>query len=273
MARPGPLLCLVLALLLPGPALAFTLGVLPIHGARVLVERYEPLRAYLERSLKQPVRIESAPDFARFQQRTLRGEFDLAVTPAHFARIAQKDLGFQPLIHLLPDHDALLVFSADQPLAALAELKGRQIAVVDRLAVTVMAALQYLEEQGLESGRDYAVAEHRTHASVAHALAGGLSAVGVTTSQGMQQIPQELRQRLVVQKHIANIPAFVFLAGPDLAKARVEGLRALLLDFAKSPEGAAFMKQTGYNALRPVTEAFMKRADPYLKETRRTLAP
>ena len=272
MARSGWLFCLTLALL-PGTALAYTLGVLPIHSARVLVERYEPLRAFLERNLKQPVRIESAPDFARFQQRTLRGDFDLTVTPAHFARIAQKDLGFQPLIHLQPDHDARLVFSADQPLASAANLKGRQIAVVDRLAVTVMAALQYLEEQGLESGRDYGVAEHRTHVSVAHALVGGLAAAGVTTSQGMQQIPEDLRRRLVVHKHIADIPAFVFLAGPGLSRDRTERLRALLLDFAQRPEGAAFLKETGYSALRPATETFMKRSDAYLKETRKALAP
>ena len=51
MRTPRRLLGLALALL-PGPVLAFTLGVLPIHSPRVLVERYEPLRAYLQRGLK-----------------------------------------------------------------------------------------------------------------------------------------------------------------------------------------------------------------------------
>ncbi len=41
------LLCLVA--LAPGQARAFTLGVLPSHGSRVLVERHEPMRADLER--------------------------------------------------------------------------------------------------------------------------------------------------------------------------------------------------------------------------------
>jgi phosphonate transport system substrate-binding protein len=77
-------------------ASSFILGVLPIHSARVLTERYEPLRAYLEKHLKQPVRIESAADFRRFHERTLRGDFDLTITPAHFARLAQKEAGFVP---------------------------------------------------------------------------------------------------------------------------------------------------------------------------------
>lgn len=256
-----------------GQALAFTLGVLPIHSSRILVERYEPLRAYLERSLQQPVRVESAADFRRFQARMLAGDFDLAVSPAHFARMAQTDLGFQPLAQLKPDHDVLLVTSAQRPLASLKDLKGRQLAVVDRLAVTVMAAIDYLEEQGLESDRDYTVLEHRTHASVVHSLLSGLSAAAVTTGQGVLQIPEDSRRRLVVQKSIADIPAFVFLARPALPRSQAERIKALLIAFPREPEGAEFLSQTGYTGIHSVSEASLRRVDPFLKETRKVMKP
>lgn len=263
-------LCLALV---PGQVLAFTLGVLPIHSSRVLVERYEPMRAYLERGLQQPVRIESAADFTRYQARTLHGDFDLAVTPVHFARMAQKDLGFQPLAQFTPEHDSLLITSTDQPLASIKDLKGKQLAVIDRLAITVMAAIQYLDEQGLESDKDYRVAEHRTHASVAHSLVTGLSAAAVTTSQGMLQIPDDIRRKLIVQKHIADIPAFVFLVKPDLPRSQVERIKALLLDFPREAEGIDFLGRTGYTGIRSTSEATMKRADTYLKETRKVFKP
>jgi phosphonate transport system substrate-binding protein len=256
----------------PGISLAFTVGVLPIHSTRVLVERYEPLRAYLERALQQPVRIESAPDFARFHARTLRGDYDLAITAAHFARLAQKDLGFQPLAQFQPDHDALLVFHADHPLHALRDLKGRQLAVIDRLAITVMATLNYLDEQGLDSDRDYKVSEHRTHASVAQSLISGVSAAAVTTSQGMLQMPEDMRRKLVVHKHIADIPAFVFLVKADLPRSQADRIRTLLLEFPREAEGINFLGHTGYTAIRPATEAVMKRGDAYLRETRKALA-
>lgn len=264
------LLCVLLAAL-SGPALAFTVGVLPIHSSRVLVERYEPLRGYLERTLQQPVRIESAPDFARFHARTLRGDFDLTITAAHFARIAQKDLGFLPLAQFQPDHDSLLIHSLDRPLSGGGDLKGKQLAVIDRLAITVMAAIHYLEEQGLESERDYKVAEHRSHASVAHALASGMSAAAVTTSQGLLQIPEDIRRKLVVHKHIADIPAFLFIVKPDLPRSQAERIRALLLEFPRAAEGIDFLGQTGYTTLRPASETIMKRADAYLGETRKVL--
>lgn len=263
---------LVLAFM-TGSASAFIIGVLPIHSSRVLVERYEPLRAYLERILKQPVWVESAPDFARFQARTMNNDFDLTITAAHFARIAQKDKGLQPLAQFQPDHDSLLVYSADHPLANPGALKGKQLAVIDRLAITVTAAIEYLNEQGLVSDRDYTVVEHRTHASVAHSLVNGLAAAAVTTSQGLLQLPDDLRHKLVVQKHIADIPAFVFLVKPHLPREQAERIKAALLKFPSEAEGIEFLGHSGYSTIQPATEAMMKRADPYLKETRKVLRP
>jgi len=268
----GPLVGLLLGFSVQA-APVFTIGVLPVHSAWVLAERYEPLRASLEKHLQQPVRIESAADFARFQTRTLNGDFDLTITPSHFARLAQKDAGFQPLAQFTPDHDALLVYSSDHPLAEVGDLRGKQLAVIDRLAVTVMATLSYLETQGLEAGRDYRVAEHRTHASAAYSLVTGLSAAAVTTSQGMLQIPEYLRSKLVAQKHIADVPAFVFLARPDASRARVESLQKWLLEFPSSAEGSDFLSHIGYTGVVAATEARMKRADGYLKATRKALVP
>jgi phosphonate transport system substrate-binding protein len=265
------LLLAVLASSAASASTSFILGVLPIHSARILAERYEPLRIYLEKALGQPVRIESAGDFRRFHERTLNGDFDLTITPAHFARLAQKDAGFRPLVQFVPDHDALLVYAKDRPLHDARMLRGQKLAVIDRLAVTVTASLQYLETQGLEADRDYRVVEHRTHASAAYALIGGLTAGAVTTSQGLLQIPDDLRRKLVILKHIADIPAFVFLAKPDAEAKRQDQLKRLMLAFPGEAEGIDFLGKTGYNGLIPSSEATMKRADVYLKESRRAL--
>jgi phosphonate transport system substrate-binding protein len=266
------LLCGLLNLAAQAHASAsFTVGVLPIHSPRVLVTRYEPLRAYLQARLGQPVRVETAADFARFHKRTLRGDFDLTITPAHFARLAQLEAGFQPLAHFTPDHDALLILDAQRPLRHLRELRGKDFAVVDRLAITVMAGVAHLEEQGLKAGRDYRVVEHRTHASVAHAVAQGLAAAGITTTQGLMQMTPELRDRIVVHRHIADIPAFVMLARPGVERAGAESLRKLLLAFPGDASGRVFLAHIGYGAIHPADEAFMKRGDAYLSATRKAL--
>ncbi len=254
-------------------ATVFTLGILPNHSARTLATSYEPLRAYLAWHLKQPVRIESAADFTRFQERTRRGDFDLTLTAGHLARLVQKDAGFQPLAQFTPDHTALLMGFIDHPINAISQLRGRQVAVVDRLAATVMATLNHLAAQGLQAGRDFRVVEHRSHASAAYSLNSGLSAALITTHQGMQHMPIELRNRLLELQRVTDVPALVFLARPDLPKARAAALTRLLLDFQHETAGTAFLQQTGYRSLVEADEARMKRVDGYLKATRSALIP
>lgn len=253
-------------------AAGFLLGVPPIHSMRTLAERYEPLRAFLEARLGRAVYLESAADFADYHARTLAGEYDLAVTPAHFARIAQKERQFQPLTQFQPDHDALLLHTVEAPLQDLSRLKGGQLAVIDPLAITVMASVDYLERQGLELGRDYQMTDYRNHASVAQAMAAGLAVAGVSTTQGLKQMPGPVRARLRVRAHIADIPAFVILAKPQASAAEVARTRNLLLEFARGTAGQDFLRDIAYTALVPAEEASMRRADAYLRTTRKMLA-
>lgn len=267
--------CLAAALALAGFGRAgateatVRLGLMPVYGIRTLMSHYEPVRHYLAQQLKRPVRVETAPDFLRYLNRILAGEFEIAIAAAHFARIAQLDKGWVPLAQFTPDHDTLLIGRADALPKRPSDLAGREVAVIDRLAITVMGGLQYLERQGLESDRDYKVVEYRNHASVVHSLLSGASTLAVTTSHGLRQIPTDLRARVALYKHVTDIPAFVILAAPTLDKASVAMLRDRLQSFPREAEGLEFFAQTGYTGLRLADEAAMRRADPYLKATRR----
>lgn len=249
------------------------LGVLPVHPTRVLVTRYEPLRAFLQQRLGRPARVESAADFRQFHQRTLKGDFDLAITPAHFARLAQSDAGFHPLARMLPDHDALIVTRRDSSEGSAPVPRGGRLAVIDPLAITVMAALRHLESQGLKAGVDFQAVTHRTHASAIHALLAGQVAAAVTTSQGLAQIPADLRARLRVDGPAMHVPAFVFVARPSTSARDLALYQRLLLDFPATLEGMDFLGQTGYDGIRAASDAQLARTDPYLDQTRRQLAP
>lgn len=252
---------------------ALVLGVLPVHPTRTLVSRYEPLRAYLEQRLGRPTRVESAADFRQFQQRTLKGDFDLTITAAHFARLAQMEAQFHPLAQFRPDHDALIITRGDRKEPPESALRGSRLAVIDPLAITVMAVLRHLEVLGLKAEVDYRVVAYRTHASVIHALLAGEVAAAVTTSQGLNQIPADLRARLRVDSPVMRVPAFVIVARPD-ATARDQALhQRVLLDFAASLEGLDFLGRTGYEALVAASEAQLARTDPFLDQTRSLLAP
>lgn len=247
------------------------LGVMPIYGVRTLMQRYEPVRGHAARLLGQPVRLETAPDFKRYLASILAGEFDIAIVAAHFARIAQLDAGWLPLVQFAPGHDATLITRAGEASRGLADLAGRELAVIDRLAITVMGALHHIEGNGLVADRDYRVVEYRNHTSVVHSLLSGASAMAVTTGHGLRQIPPELRARLAVYRSLPEIPAFVVMAAPALPPPDRERLRSGLLAWAQSREGQSFLAGISYRSAHAADERAMRRADVYLKETRRML--
>lgn len=263
----------LVCLLLSGLSQAgFILGVPPIHSTRTLVQTYEPLRTHLAAKLGHPVYLESAAHFVAFHGRVMRQDFDFTITPAHFARLAEKDQGFRPLAQFRPDHDALLIHATDRPLPGLDALRGQSLAVIDRLAITSMAAMDFLENRGLEADQDYKVMEYRNHASVAQALVSGLALAGVTTTQGLRQMPEALRSRIKVHTHIADIPAFVILAKPGLTARDAARLREIILTFLQGDAGQAFLQAVAYTGASGADEASLRRADAYLTRTRKALA-
>jgi phosphonate transport system substrate-binding protein len=247
------------------------LGLMPVYGIRSLMSRYEPMRSYLSRLLGQAVRVETAPDFRRYLASILAGEFDIAVAGAHFARIAQKDKGWIPLAQFEPDNDTLLIVRAGEKPSRPADLVGKEVAVIDRLAITVMGAVTWLDKQGLKADQDYRLVEYHNHASVVHSLLSGASAMAVTTSHGFNQIPADQRARVEVYQSLFDLPAFVIMAAPGTPKAVADTLRRALLAFPSELEGLDFMGQNSYTGLRAADAVAMRRADPYLKETRRML--
>jgi ABC-type phosphate/phosphonate transport system substrate-binding protein len=132
--------------------------------------------------------------------------------------------------------------------------------------------LQYIEKQGLRTDIDYRAVEYRNHASVVQALLSGASSMAVTTSHGLIQIPSDLRQQVTVYRHVSDIPALVIMAAPDFPKPLREQLHSRLLTFKNEREGLEFLAHNSYTALHDANSVAMRRADPYLKETRRVLA-
>ena len=101
------------------------LGVVPNVSARVIMANYQPLRQFLERELKRPVEVVTAPDFKTFFQRTQNGEYDVVVTAANLARLAQTEGGYSPLGSYQPAISGLLVMSRERPVKSIQELRGK----------------------------------------------------------------------------------------------------------------------------------------------------
>ncbi|MGE5504544.1 MAG: phosphate/phosphite/phosphonate ABC transporter substrate-binding protein [Actinomycetota bacterium] len=249
------------------------IGIFPYLSIRTLLERHQPLREHLEKSLGRPVTFVTAPDFRSFVQRTQAREFAVAVTAPHFARLAQIDAGYRPMIHpAAPLRGVFLVRDQDGP-RHMAELRGTTIATPDRLAVVTMMGEEALALAGLTVPRDARLAPQPSHNAAALAVVRGEATAALLSQYVLNLLDPDLRSRLRVLGTTAELPApMAWMAAPQLPAAQVAALSKAVLDFAGTEAGRQFMATMGYQGMEALDEDEMRRADPYLPALRRALA-
>jgi len=256
---------------LPAVGRPLRLGVLPITSTRILLGNYAPVRAYLQNALGQPLELFAAADFRTFVLNTERGEYDLIVTAVHFARLAQLESGWLPLVRYTALHQTLLVTLRDRPLARLEELRGRVVAGPDPLTLVSMEGRDWLQARGLREDADYTYLATPTTPSAAHALINGQSPLFLGTPQGLLNTPRDVRDQLAVFTALPERANLTWLAHPRLAAQQAQLKAALLGMNGASAELGSFFEATGYQGVREVQGAELTGADKYLPRLRAAL--
>ena len=114
------------------PDPVFTIGVLPNVSARVILQNYQPMRAFFERELKRRVEIATASDFRSFSAATIRGDYQMVVTAANLGRVAQLDAGWEAIAVYEPAIPGLLVAGSENANVSLEQLRGKSLALRTR---------------------------------------------------------------------------------------------------------------------------------------------
>lgn len=237
-------------------------GVLPTLSPRTLLNNYQPLRIYLEQTLKRPIEMVTATDFAAFHRSTIAGDYDIVVTAAHLGRLAQTKAGYIPLATYQSANRAMLMTSNTAPQKSIRNLRGQRIATLDRLALITGQAMIWLEKHGLQEG-DFRLMETPSHNSAVYSVLSGESALAIISSAGWKQVPAHLRAGLRVFANLPAVPGLMWLANPRLAQT-VPRLKSGLLAFSTDlPEGKQFFQVTGYQGMREIMPEEMKSLDPY----------
>lgn len=246
-------------------------GILPTLSARVLLKNYQPLQMYLERELKHPVELITATDFKTFHLNTIEGKYDLVVTAAHMARLAQTEAKYAPIAAYKAANRALLIEAKDQPLRSIQDLKGKSLAIGDRNALIVSQTINYLLEQGLREGVEYTLIETPSHNSAAYSVQSHQSVLAVSSPSGLKNIPDAIKDSVKIFAALPELPSLIWLAHPRVTS-EAPRIKAALLGFTSdTEEGRQFFETTGYIGLREINSAEMKRLDPYAKDLSNTL--
>lgn len=239
-------------------------GILPTLSPRVLLSNYQPIRSYLEKTLRRPVEMVTAKDFSTFSKSTARGDYDIVVTAAHLARLAEVESGYLPLVTYKAPNRAMLLTSSKAPLHNIQNLRGHTVATLDRSALITSQTLIWLKEQGLQEPEDFKLIETSSHNSAAYSVLSGESTLAITSPGGWRMMPANIKDRLKLLTSLPPLPSMMWLAHRRLIK-EAPNLRSVLLDFSPDlPEGKQFFDATGYQGMREITPQEMKSLDPFI---------
>lgn len=264
-----------LALSMPLLALAaelppLRLGIMPFNSTLALIKTHQPLRQHLETALGRPVEIYTAADYAAFHNDSLAGQFDLLITGPHFG-VMCLERGYLPLFHYATSLRPIFVLRADAGIREVGQLRGKRIGLSNRLSVSSIVGLKWLEDQGLRINQDFQVYERSTHGAAIAAVAVGDLDAALTTYTPLKQVPADIRAQVTELPTSVQMPHLMTLAHARLGDRGVEQLRAALRAFPATPEGQVFFRETGYQGYDPINPADVRALQPYVPIVRRMM--
>lgn len=244
------------------------IGVLPTLGVGLLMSNYQPLREFLAFELNRPVEMYTSKDLPGFHRDTLEGRYDVVVSAAHLARLAQRDAGWIPVATYAAENHPVLLVSRRSPLNSVRQLVGRQVVVNSRSALVVIAAMQWLAEQGLNVGRDYELVELATFSSAVQALQRDEAALALVADLSLRQVPSAVVDQVQVWRTLPAVPSLMWSVSPRL-QGQSGVIRTTLLKFTPAlAQGEKFYNATGFGGMRGVTDDMLRALDPYADRAR-----
>jgi len=258
-----------------GEALAeapLRIGVLPNVSARVILTSYQPMRQYFERALERPVEILTSPDFKSFYQRTVFGDYDLAVTAANLGRLAVVDHKMVPIAIFDPPISGLMVMLKARPVRDAMELRGQKLALANPQSLVALSGLGYLKERGLLVNRDFTTVRSANEDSLAQLLTSGEAPLAVMSRGEFSAIRESIRSQLEIQLEFGKVPGFLMLLGAQVPADLESRLRMAVSAFPESPEAQSFFNLSGVRGIRAPTEAELLGLDAFVAETRRFMS-
>lgn len=242
---------------------ALVFGVFPYLSPRLMVEQFNPLKDYLEKTLGRPIELRSGKDYSSFIESTGRGDYDFIFNAPQLARLAQKREGYRPLAQTGYRIQIIAVTRKDSAVKSLQDLRGQSISIGARMSMTHQIMRDELRKAGLELDRDVKYLDTAYFSNVLQSVIRGDAIAGGTATSLWNGAPADHRAELRVFFRAKDVPGFILVGHPRLGNEMLAELQKALHAFHDTPEGKLYFDKTKLTDFRPVDEAAMKSLDPY----------
>jgi phosphonate transport system substrate-binding protein len=245
---------------------SLVIGVAPHTSARVILEMYQPLRAYLEKTLNMKVEVVTAPDFTEFARRALAGGYDIAVTTGHQARLLQTDAGYIPLLTYTAGFKSVIFIKKDGPIRSADDLKGKSALGLSASSLVTIWGQHWLKDNVGEIPVRYVSASD----SVAQLVVAGDAAAGLASLANFQKLSPDIQNQLRILVESPDMAGRVYMLNSRNA-AREKEIDSALWSFTETAEGKRYFEANKLEGYRKLGPHELEAMDKYTAEVRQTL--
>lgn len=248
-------------------------ALLPDENAATLIQNAQPLKLYLEATLKKEIEIIVTTDYSSMIEAMRFGRIEVAYFgPFSYVLAKSKAPQIEPFAVGVekgsPTYHSILIATVGGPVKSVADIRGKPFAFGDQASTSShLAPRAHLLKLGLAGDKDYQVVHLGTHDGVARAVQAGQVPAGALS----QQIYRSLVERKLIDPArvaqidlSAPIPNYPMTMQGNLAPALKQAIRSAFLnikdkDVLKSfrVEGFAATDDKAYDVLRE-TAAVLK---------------
>lgn len=232
-----------------------TFGFLPIVSPERLVKRFSPLTDYLSRKLGVEIRMETAPDFDTFMQRTHEQRYDILFTAPHLYYLAHSRHNYRAVARVdRPGMQAIIVAPRTRNINSLEDLRDLRLATTDPLALATVLVRAQLEDAGIDPDKDLTLVPTPSHnASLLSTYQGVTDAAALIMPLFLRASP-EIRESMVIVAKTRMVPHMPIAVATGIDDTMAGRISQALIELDDSAEGRSLLKHLAWPGFVPARE-------------------
>jgi len=215
-------------------------ALLPDENASTLIQNAQPLKAYLERTLKKEIELVVTTDYSSMIEAMRFGRIEVAYFgPFSYVLAKSRAPEIEPFAvgveRGAPFYNSILIASANGPVKSLADIRGKPFGFGDQASTSSHLAprAHLLNKAGLDGEKDYKPVHLGTHDAVARAVQAGQIPAGALSKPIFDSLVARgtIDASKLIQLDLSPpIPNYPIVMQGNLAPGLKQAIRAAFLD-------------------------------------------
>ena len=231
--------------------------------AAQVIAKYKDLADAIARGMKTKVNVVLVRDFATLEDGLKTGRYPFVMArPSDYPARAMRDSGYNYVASAKPDGQCYIVVKKDSPLKTLADIKGKKIAMPEKVAYMSKFCAAELRTKDIDLDKE-AVIYVKEQAAVTFYLDNKFADVGAIASYSSVGKNWGKNGDRILHKSVTQ-PYFPLVAYSKVKPEQIQEVQKVLLSLSSTPAGQEILKRIGVNAFDISAEAKMRELPKWL---------